>query len=149
MFHPKWQKIPRHGGSFAAFFPAQDAMFSTEDSRAAADVTTWARPKPGRVDISSGGLDEPVEFIGMSLKEFECVIFVGTCVGEVWWNATDYLGPKRFGNRSRTAERKEHLQEEVQALQCVAYNGKFMNLHSFCPTFWDNLHFNNPTTESP
>ena len=40
MFHPKWQKIPRHGGSFAAFFPAQDAMFSTEDSRAAADVTT-------------------------------------------------------------------------------------------------------------
>lgn len=34
--------------------------------------------------------------------------------GEVWWNATDYLGPKRFGNRSRTAERKEHFQEEVK-----------------------------------
>ena len=68
---------------------AEDAMFSTEDSRAAADVTTWARPKPGRGDISSGGLDEPVEFIGMSLKEFECVIFVGTCVG-------------RFGGTQRT-----------------------------------------------
>lgn len=90
MFHPKWQKIPRHGGSFAAFFPAQDAMFSTEDSRAAADVTTWARPKPGRGEIFAGGLDEPVEFIGMSpRKEFECVIFVGTCVG-------------RFGGTQRT-----------------------------------------------
>ena len=99
---------------------AEDAMFSTEDSRAAADVTTWARPKPGRGDISSGGLDEPVEFIGMSLKEFECVIFVGTCVGRFGGTQRNYLGPKRFGNRSRTAERKEHFQEEVQALQCVS-----------------------------
>lgn len=139
---------------------AQDAMFSTEDSRAAADVTTWARPKPGRGDVYF--LPEVCFFSRWIYwdepnKRIWVCYFCWDLCGEVWWNATDYLGPKRFGNRSNfvptiLGSSRSFLCEQQRERNIFRKRSSTAMCKPIMESSWTFIPFaqsNNPTTESP
>ena len=96
-------------------------------------------------EISSGGPFCPLNLLGWAQRRISVCYFFW----EVWWEATDFLGPKRFWNRSNffsnnsweltlfcaNIREKGTSSGRGQSLQCVAYNGKFSNLHSFAQCF--------------
>lgn len=134
MFHPKWQKNPSAWWVICGIF--QPRMQCSRQKIQELRQMLQHELVHGPVgEISFRRSVSPVEFIGMSPKEnLTCVSFVWDLCGEVWWKATDYLGPKRFGNRSNFVprilgsslffdanSREKGTSSGGQALQCVAW----------------------------
>ena len=149
MFHPKWQKIPRHGGSFAAFFKPrmQCSRQKIQELRQMLQHELVQSPV-GEIFLPEVWMSL-LNLLGWAQEKNLSVLFL---LGRVWGGLVERNGLLRaeaIWKQIANSREKGTSSGRGQALQCVAYNGKFKNLHSICPMFWNNLHFNNPTTESP